>query len=136
MQSAPSIQQNQNHANQRVMFSQAPPSTLAGILTNPPMTQTQKRQNVAPVVTNDANSRQMSERRLPNIAPKPASVLMPGPQASRTAPALSSPALPVSSSNAMYNNISRADPNPMGNLLHITNNSFQSEARSNSLCLK
>ena len=118
MQSAPSIQQNQNHANQRVMFSQAPPSsTLAGILTNPPMTQIQKRQNVAPVVTNETNSRQMAERRLPNIAPKPASAMMPGPQASRTAPAFSNPSLPVSSSNAMYNNISRAsDPNPMGNL--------------------
>ena len=117
MQSAPSMQQNQNHANQSAVFSQAPASTLASILTAPPISLTQKKQNVAPVVTNDANSRQMSERRLPNIAPKPASAMMTVPQASRTAPAFSNPSLPVSSSNAMYNNVSRAsDPNPMGNL--------------------
>ena len=110
MQSAPSMQQNQNHANQSAVFSQAPASTLASILTAPPISLTQKKQNVAPVVTNDANSRQMSERRLPNIAPKPASAMMPVPQASRTAPAFSSPPLPVS----QYNNVSRA-LDPMGN---------------------
>ena len=123
MQSAPSLQQNQNHANQSAMFSQAPPSTLAGILNTPSVNQTQRRQNFARVVTNETQSRQISERRVPNIAPKPASAMMPGPQASRTAPAFSNPSMPVSSSNAMYNNVSRAsDPNPMGNLfLQIIN---------------